>query len=50
MEIPQPEVHYAIGIAKPVSVMIDTFGTSKIALADIAKIVTDIFNKTISGW
>ena len=36
------QLAYAIGVAKPVSVMIDTFGTGKIPDADIEKIVTSL--------
>ena len=36
------QLAYAIGVAKPVSVMIDTFGTGKIPDADIEKIVASL--------
>ena len=36
------EIAYAIGVAKPLSVMIDTFGTGKISDEKISEIVTDI--------
>jgi S-adenosylmethionine synthetase len=34
------QLAYAIGVAKPVSVRVDTFGTSKISEAEIEKAVT----------
>ncbi len=40
----QLDVAYAIGVAKPVSININTFGTSKYSNAQIAKIVEDIFD------
>ncbi|MBQ2249391.1 MAG: methionine adenosyltransferase domain-containing protein, partial [Clostridia bacterium] len=36
------QVAYAIGVAKPVSVMIDTFGTAKISEAAIEKAVLEL--------
>ncbi len=36
------EIAYAIGVAKPLSVMIDTFGTGKISEEKISKIVTEL--------
>jgi len=38
------QIAYAIGVAKPVSIMIDTFGTGKIADEKIAEIVTKVFD------
>ena len=38
------QLAYAIGVAKPVSVMIDTFGTGKIAEDKIAEIVNKVFD------
>ncbi|MBM3699782.1 MAG: methionine adenosyltransferase [Actinobacteria bacterium] len=38
------EVAYAIGVAHPVSVMVDTFGTEKIDKAKIDKAVMEIFD------
>ncbi len=35
------QLAYAIGVARPVSVMVDTFGTSKIADTDIAEYLVD---------
>jgi S-adenosylmethionine synthetase len=38
------QIAYAIGIARPLSVMIDTFGTGEIPDARIAKLVDDVFD------
>ncbi len=38
------QVAYTIGVAEPVSVMIDTQGTAKIPPDKIARIVTEVFN------
>ena len=38
------QLAYAIGVAKPVSVMIDTFGTGKIADDKISEIVNKVFD------
>jgi len=38
------QVAYAIGVAQPVSIMIDTFGTGKIPSDDIAKMVRENFD------
>jgi len=40
------QVAYAIGVAKPVGVFVDTYGSSKVAMSDgeIAKIVTKLFD------
>ncbi len=38
------ELAYAIGVAKPVSVMVDTFGTGKIADDKIAEAVNGVFD------
>jgi S-adenosylmethionine synthetase len=43
------QVAYAIGVAKPVSVMVDTFGTGTIADSAISKIVNEIFDLTPRG-
>ena len=37
------QLAYAIGVADPVSVAVDTCGTGKIAPADLARIVRDLF-------
>ncbi|MBN1646336.1 methionine adenosyltransferase [Candidatus Woesearchaeota archaeon] len=38
------QVAYAIGVAKPMSVLVDTFGTGKIDDEKLANIVTEIFD------
>ena len=40
------QVSYAIGVAKPMGIFIDTFGTSKLSISDseLAKIVEEIFD------
>ncbi len=38
------ELAYAIGVAKPVSVMVDTFGTGKVSDEKIADAVTKVFD------
>ena len=38
------QLAYAIGVARPVSVMINTFGTGKISPDNIAKIVNEVFD------
>jgi S-adenosylmethionine synthetase len=38
------QLAYAIGVAKPVSIMIDTFGTGKIPEEQIAQIVGKLFD------
>src|SRR6201987_5145380 len=38
------QVAYAIGVAHPVSVMIETFGTEKVGRGTIAKAVGDVFD------
>lgn len=38
------QVAYAIGVAKPVSVLVETFGTGKLSDDEIAKIVTQVFD------
>ncbi len=43
------QVAYAIGVAEPVSVMIDTFGTGKISDDEIAKRVKSVFNLKPAG-
>jgi S-adenosylmethionine synthetase len=43
------QLAYAIGVAQPVSVMVDTFGTGKIAEQKIEKILRDEFNLTPRG-
>jgi S-adenosylmethionine synthetase len=38
------QVAYAIGVARPVSVLVDTFGTGKIDEEQLAKLVQDLFD------
>jgi S-adenosylmethionine synthetase len=38
------QVAYAIGVARPVSLMVQTFGTGKVADTEIAKAVDDVFD------
>ena len=40
----QVELAYAIGVAKPVSVLVDTFGTGKYANEEIAEAVSKVFD------
>ncbi|MBR5467806.1 MAG: methionine adenosyltransferase [Firmicutes bacterium] len=43
------QVAYAIGVAKPVSVLVDTFGTGKIADEELEKIVSENFDLSPRG-
>ncbi|HUR92235.1 MAG TPA: methionine adenosyltransferase [Gemmatimonadaceae bacterium] len=43
------QVAYAIGVAKPVSVMVDTFGTNTVPEAAIMRAVTRVFDLTPRG-
>ncbi|MCZ2154434.1 MAG: methionine adenosyltransferase [Bryobacterales bacterium] len=43
------QLAYAIGVAEPVSVMVDTFGTGQISDARIAELVREIFPLTPKG-
>jgi len=43
------QVSYAIGVAEPISVRIDTFGSGKVPEAKIAKIVRKVFNLKPKG-
>jgi S-adenosylmethionine synthetase len=38
------QVAYAIGVARPVSVMVETFGTGKIGRADLGRLVSEHFD------
>jgi S-adenosylmethionine synthetase len=38
------QVAYAIGVAHPVSVMVQTFGTGKVSDSEIARVVQDVFD------
>ena len=43
------QVAYAIGVAEPVSLMIETFGTGKMAEEELAKKVQALFDFTPAG-
>lgn len=43
------QLSYAIGVAKPISIYIDTFGTGKISDEEIVRIVKDNFDLTPRG-
>ena len=43
------QISYAIGVAKPVSVYVDTFGTNKIPEEEIIKIINEKFDLTPRG-
>ena len=43
------ELAYAIGVEQPVSVFVDTFGTSKMADTDIAEIIKKLFGLSPAG-
>jgi len=43
------QVAYAIGVPFPVSVMVDTFGTGKVAESRIEKAIGEVFNLTPAG-
>ena len=43
------ELAYAIGVAKPVSVMVDTFGTGKVSDEKLAEAVEQVFDFTPDG-
>ncbi len=43
------QLAYAIGVAKPVSVMVDTFGTNTVDERSIMKAVTEVFDLTPKG-
>jgi S-adenosylmethionine synthetase len=45
-EVCEVQLSYAIGVAEPISVLIDTEGTGKISEADLSRIVRDIFPLT----
>ncbi len=38
------QVAYAIGVARPVSIMVDTFGTEAVPVADIERAVNEVFD------
>jgi len=43
------QLAYSIGVAEPISVMIDTFNTSKVADEELVAAVVDVFDLTPSG-
>ena len=43
------ELAYAIGVAEPLSIMVDTFGTGKISDDEISKLVSENFDLTPAG-
>ena len=43
------QISYAIGVAKPVSIFIDTFGSSRISDDEIIKIINEKFDLTPRG-
>jgi S-adenosylmethionine synthetase len=43
------QLAYAIGVAEPVSVMVDTFGTAVVPESDIMRAVRDVFDLTPKG-
>jgi S-adenosylmethionine synthetase len=45
----QVQVAYAIGVAEPVSLMTDTFGTGKVSDSELSKIVREVFELTPKG-
>ena len=43
------ELAYAIGVAEPLSIMVDTFGTGKISDEELSSIVSKTFDLTPAG-
>ena len=43
------QLSYAIGVAQPTSVMVDTFGTGKLADDELVKIIRDLFDLRPAG-
>lgn len=43
------QLAYAIGVADPVSVLVDTFNTGKVAESELSKVIRDIFALTPRG-
>ena len=43
------ELAYAIGVAEPLSIMVDTFGTGKISDDELSKLVKETFDLTPAG-
>jgi len=45
----QIQVAYAIGVAEPVSIFVDTFGTGKISDEALEKVIREVFDMTPAG-
>ena len=45
----QVQVSYAIGVAKPTSIMVDSFGTAKLSDEELSKIVMENFDLRPKG-
>lgn len=43
------QIAYAIGVAEPVSIMVDTYGTGKVGDAKLTKLIRDTFDLTPNG-
>jgi S-adenosylmethionine synthetase len=43
------QIAYAIGVAKPISIMIDTFNTGRVSEGEIEKKVKDVFDTSPAG-
>jgi S-adenosylmethionine synthetase len=43
------QLSYAIGVAKPISIHVDTYGSGKIADSEIVRIITKLFDLTPAG-
>ena len=43
------QIAYAIGVVEPVSIMVDTHGTGKVAEEEIEKMIMDVFDLTPKG-
>ena len=45
----QIELSYAIGVAEPISILVDTFGTSKVSEEEIVNVIKANFKLTPKG-
>ena len=43
------QLSYAIGVAEPISILVDSFGTGKIEESDMERIVREVFDLTPKG-
>jgi len=43
------QLAYAIGLARPVSILIDTFGTGKLSVDELVKVVREVFDLRPKG-